>query len=209
MPDHGLVYVSTVYLDTDIDNYAFTFSGTDNGIVSMTNTVGFDLNRFRFYLELSNRYQALGSSEDNINADDIVEKYKDNKHLNLPKSHKHFPVTNNFAWNQYVKENFDNNAKTVVEKNASTSSDEKPVREIAGRPPLTQLRKIGASACIYILIILVGIAGVVQCIKSIGAGILSLKLSPISVVPVDIIMLQVIVPAFTKSFKPTKEQLSA
>ncbi|KAI9258715.1 hypothetical protein EDC94DRAFT_660846 [Helicostylum pulchrum] len=160
----------------------------------MTNTVGFYLNRFRFYLELSNRYQALGSSEDNINADDI---------------------TNNFAWNQYVKENFDNNAKTVVEKNAGTSSDEKPVREIAGRPPLTQLRKIGASACIYILIILVGIAGVVQCIKSIGAGILSLKLhlivtrSPISVVPVDIIMLQVIVPAFTKSFKPTKEQLPA
>ncbi|KAI9264556.1 hypothetical protein EDC94DRAFT_488977, partial [Helicostylum pulchrum] len=52
----------------------------------MTNTAGFDLNRFQFHIELSNRYQALGSSEDTINADDIVEKYKDNKHLNLPKS---------------------------------------------------------------------------------------------------------------------------
>ncbi|KAI9269697.1 hypothetical protein EDC94DRAFT_686121 [Helicostylum pulchrum] len=71
---------------SDIDNNAFTFSRTDNGIVFMTNTVGFDLNRFRFHLQLSNRYQALGSSEDTINADHIVEKYKDNKYLNLPKS---------------------------------------------------------------------------------------------------------------------------
>ncbi|KAG2228749.1 hypothetical protein INT48_005368, partial [Thamnidium elegans] len=86
-----------------------------------------------------------------------------------------------------------------------------PVREIAERPALTQLKKIGASAFIYILIILVGIAGVIQCIKSIGAGILPLRWNlsdPISVIPVDIIMLQVAVPAFIKNFKPTSLLLS-
>ncbi|GAA5809564.1 hypothetical protein MFLAVUS_002974 [Mucor flavus] len=92
-----------------------------------------------------------------------------------------------------------------------------PVREIAERPALAQLKKISASACIYTLIILVGIAGVVQCIKSIGAGILPLRWNlshllvtrgPISVVPIDIIMLQVAVPAFIKNFKPTELLLS-
>ncbi|GAA5801755.1 hypothetical protein HPULCUR_007207 [Helicostylum pulchrum] len=86
-----------------------------------------------------------------------------------------------------------------------------PVREIAERPALTQLKKIGASAFIYIMIILVGIAGVVQCLKSVGAGILPLRWNlsgPISIVPVDIIMLQVVVPAFIKHFKPTALLLS-
>lgn len=52
----------------------------------MTNKVEFDLNRFRFHSELSNRYQALSSSEDTINADDIVKQHKDDKYLNLPTS---------------------------------------------------------------------------------------------------------------------------
>ncbi|KAI9246390.1 hypothetical protein EDC94DRAFT_664951 [Helicostylum pulchrum] len=39
---------------------------------------------------------------------------------------KNLPVTNNIAWSQYAKENFDNTAKIVVEKNAGASSDDKP-----------------------------------------------------------------------------------
>ncbi|GAA5794780.1 hypothetical protein HPULCUR_000126 [Helicostylum pulchrum] len=64
----------TTILDTD-----YVFSGTDNGIVSMTNTVGFDLTKFKFHLELSNRFTSLEDlKDDDINADDITDKYKDN-----------------------------------------------------------------------------------------------------------------------------------
>ena len=37
---HGLIYASNANIDpTTIDDNDFTFSGTDNGLVSMTNTV--------------------------------------------------------------------------------------------------------------------------------------------------------------------------
>ncbi|KAL0582306.1 hypothetical protein ABG067_007835, partial [Albugo candida] len=88
---HGLFHASDTYIDpTTIEENDFTFSGTDNGLVSMTNTVGFILNRFRFHLELSNRYQSLEGSSDinsNVNNEDILEKYEDHDYLNLPKSH--------------------------------------------------------------------------------------------------------------------------
>jgi hypothetical protein len=35
------------------------FSGTDNGIVTMTETVRFDMPRFRFHLQLANTFEAL------------------------------------------------------------------------------------------------------------------------------------------------------
>jgi hypothetical protein len=35
------------------------FSGTDNGIVTMTETVGFSLDRFKYHVKLFNTYAAL------------------------------------------------------------------------------------------------------------------------------------------------------
>jgi hypothetical protein len=82
---HGLIHASNANIDpTTIDDNDFTFSGTENGLVSMTSTVSFSLHRFRFHLELSNRYHALADSSD-ISVD-ILEKYKDQNYLNLPKS---------------------------------------------------------------------------------------------------------------------------
>ncbi|CEI94704.1 hypothetical protein RMCBS344292_08909 [Rhizopus microsporus] len=36
-----------------------SFSGTDNGLVTMTATVGFKMDRFKFHLRLYNKYSAL------------------------------------------------------------------------------------------------------------------------------------------------------
>ncbi|KAI9271279.1 hypothetical protein EDC94DRAFT_656157 [Helicostylum pulchrum] len=57
-----------------------------SGIVSMTNAVSFGRQRFKFYLEPSNRYKPLEGLEDSINTDEIMEKYKDKAYLNLPSS---------------------------------------------------------------------------------------------------------------------------
>jgi hypothetical protein len=44
---HGLIHASNAHIDpTTIGDNDFIFSGTDNGLVSMTNTVGFSLHRF-------------------------------------------------------------------------------------------------------------------------------------------------------------------
>ncbi|KAI9254921.1 hypothetical protein EDC94DRAFT_696570 [Helicostylum pulchrum] len=51
------------------------FSGTDNGVVTMTNTVGITLNRFKFHLELYNRYDALLDINESHSMEDIIEKY--------------------------------------------------------------------------------------------------------------------------------------
>lgn len=60
------------------DPAAFVFSGTDNGLINMSTTTTFKLNRFKFYLKLYNRYQVLG--DDNIENDKEGAKY-----LDLPK----------------------------------------------------------------------------------------------------------------------------
>ncbi|CEG74498.1 hypothetical protein RMATCC62417_09702 [Rhizopus microsporus] len=48
-----------------------TFSGTDNDLVTMTETVGFDMKRFKFHLDLYNKYSALESlsEEGNVYTD--------------------------------------------------------------------------------------------------------------------------------------------
>lgn len=55
----------------------FIFSGTDNGIINMSATTVFDLNRYKFHLNLYNRYQVLQEAE--VNIEDGYE------YLNLPK----------------------------------------------------------------------------------------------------------------------------
>ncbi|KAI9257797.1 hypothetical protein EDC94DRAFT_661101 [Helicostylum pulchrum] len=54
------------------------FYGTDNGVVTMTNTVRIVLNRFKFRLELYNRYDALSDINENHSMEDIIEKYNTN-----------------------------------------------------------------------------------------------------------------------------------
>jgi hypothetical protein len=46
------------------------FSGTDNGIVTMTETTKFDLDRFRFHLKLYSRFSFLDNNENNNNIGD-------------------------------------------------------------------------------------------------------------------------------------------
>ncbi|KAI8087629.1 uncharacterized protein B0P05DRAFT_584861 [Gilbertella persicaria] len=81
-----------------------------------------------------------------------------------------------------------------------------PIREIIERPVLFQLRKIGASALIYLAVILVGVGGVLQALKWMtGQAVLPLRWNfsnPISVVPLDIIVLQTGIPAIVKYFEP-------
>jgi hypothetical protein len=50
------------------DPSAFVFSGTDNGLVNMSTTAAFSPERFKFHLNLYNRYQVLG--EEIVDEDD-------------------------------------------------------------------------------------------------------------------------------------------
>ena len=50
------------------DPSAFVFSGTDNGLVNMSTTAAFTMERFRYHLNLYNRYQVLG--EEIVDEDD-------------------------------------------------------------------------------------------------------------------------------------------
>jgi hypothetical protein len=61
----GKVKNMRLYNEGDNPN-GFTFSGTDNGIVTMTETVGFCIDRFKYHLALHNRYSPLATetSED-------------------------------------------------------------------------------------------------------------------------------------------------
>ncbi|PHZ09502.1 uncharacterized protein RHIMIDRAFT_262999 [Rhizopus microsporus ATCC 52813] len=78
----------------------FTFSGTDNGLHTMTDTVAFTLKRFKFHLELYNRYYILGDVQnDDPHLADILERYHNDaidsecmdenvSYLDLPNSFK-------------------------------------------------------------------------------------------------------------------------
>lgn len=52
-----------------------------------------------------------------------------------------------------------------------------PIREIVERPILFQFKKIGASALIYLTVILIGVGGVVHCIHTFASTILPLRWS--------------------------------
>lgn len=52
-----------------------------------------------------------------------------------------------------------------------------PIREIVERPVFFQFKKIGASALIYMTVILVGVGGVVHCIHAVSSNILPLRWS--------------------------------
>ncbi|KAI9486480.1 MAG: hypothetical protein EXX96DRAFT_549211 [Benjaminiella poitrasii] len=80
-----------------------------------------------------------------------------------------------------------------------------PIREIIERPILFQFKKIGASALIYLTVILVGVGSVIHLIHLASGHILPLRWnlsSPLSIVPVDLIVVQVCIPALVKYFQP-------
>ncbi|RCH88096.1 hypothetical protein CU097_004618 [Rhizopus azygosporus] len=54
-----------------VNHNSLTFSGTDSGLATMTETVGFDIKRFKFHLNLYNKYSALEnlSEEGNVDSD--------------------------------------------------------------------------------------------------------------------------------------------
>ncbi|KAI8982189.1 hypothetical protein BDF20DRAFT_912388 [Mycotypha africana] len=82
-----------------------------------------------------------------------------------------------------------------------------PIREIVERPVLFQLKKIGASALIYLTVILVGVGGVVHFIKHITELILPLRWNirePLSTMPIDMMVIQIAIPAIMKYFKPKR-----
>jgi hypothetical protein len=56
-PCHHKVENCKLHSDLDICN--LTFSGTDNGIVTVTETVAFDMHRLKYHLELYNRFNVL------------------------------------------------------------------------------------------------------------------------------------------------------
>ncbi|KAI8375652.1 hypothetical protein EDC96DRAFT_496042 [Choanephora cucurbitarum] len=84
-----------------------------------------------------------------------------------------------------------------------------PIREIIERPALFQLRKIISSAFIYLAVIMIGVGGMIHALDIFtGHAILPLRWNfsysriPLSVVPVDIIILQIGIPAVVRYFKP-------
>ncbi|KAG2201189.1 hypothetical protein INT47_013000 [Mucor saturninus] len=56
--------VKIIVLDGRLTLDDLTFSGTDNGIAKMTETSQFKVDRFKFHLDLQNRYSILSGSKD-------------------------------------------------------------------------------------------------------------------------------------------------
>ncbi|GAA5804794.1 hypothetical protein HPULCUR_010301 [Helicostylum pulchrum] len=50
-------------MDEELLNGNLCMSGTDNGIVTMTETCKLDLEKFKYHLKLYNRYDALENEE--------------------------------------------------------------------------------------------------------------------------------------------------
>ncbi|KAI7906868.1 uncharacterized protein BX663DRAFT_547977 [Cokeromyces recurvatus] len=82
-----------------------------------------------------------------------------------------------------------------------------PIREIIERPILFQFKKIGASALIYLTVILIGVGSVVHLLDVVDCQILPLRWnlsSPISIMPIDLIIGQIYIPVIVKYFQPKK-----
>ncbi|CEP16340.1 hypothetical protein [Parasitella parasitica] len=80
-----------------------------------------------------------------------------------------------------------------------------PIREIVERPVFFQFKKIGASALIYLTVIVVGVGGVVHFLDTVAGHILPLRWNlsvPLSVVPMDLIVIHVGIPAIVNYVKP-------
>ncbi|KAI9471832.1 MAG: hypothetical protein EXX96DRAFT_337369 [Benjaminiella poitrasii] len=80
----GIGKVENVSIDKSlVDSDKLVFSGTDNGLVTMTETVEFLIERFKFHLDMYNRYSIL---QDNLSLDKIGVHHS--PFLSLPKPFK-------------------------------------------------------------------------------------------------------------------------
>ncbi|ORZ19049.1 hypothetical protein BCR42DRAFT_450178 [Absidia repens] len=85
-----------------------------------------------------------------------------------------------------------------------------PIREIIQRPVWNQLQKIGTSAAMYSLIILIGVGGVVQIIHYFGQefSLLQWNLTRSRFVvlsdPIIVILVRIVVPTLIRYFQPTR-----
>ncbi|KAI8331189.1 hypothetical protein BC941DRAFT_439221 [Chlamydoabsidia padenii] len=82
-----------------------------------------------------------------------------------------------------------------------------PIKEIIQRPIGSQLKKLGTSATMYALIIIIGVGGVAQVIHYFGHDFLPLQLNlsrPLVVMPFDLIIIHIIVPAINRYFRPIR-----
>lgn len=72
---HGLAKAENCRFDEQCDLFTdLVFGSTDNGIVTMTETVSFDMNRFMFHLELYRAHHSTGEfKEEEVN--EIIKKY--------------------------------------------------------------------------------------------------------------------------------------
>lgn len=74
----GLFKAEEVYVaKNSLVDENIVFSGTDNGVVTLSNTVGLTFHRFKFHLALHSRFEALTDSNETGVADDIVSKYNE------------------------------------------------------------------------------------------------------------------------------------
>ncbi|CEP18690.1 hypothetical protein [Parasitella parasitica] len=80
--------VEKMKLDNSVDLEAVAFGGTDNGLVTMSETSRFDMARFKFHLSLHNRFQILDNTEGTTSASDDLEDLDGKKNLSILKTHK-------------------------------------------------------------------------------------------------------------------------
>ncbi|PHZ17467.1 uncharacterized protein RHIMIDRAFT_310176 [Rhizopus microsporus ATCC 52813] len=75
--NHGIVKVEDCRISLQANlSEEFIFSGTDSGLKTMTSTVPLTMKRFKFHLELRNKYKALGNTDEcKEEAQKIVSKY--------------------------------------------------------------------------------------------------------------------------------------
>ncbi|KAI8060101.1 hypothetical protein BC940DRAFT_281271 [Gongronella butleri] len=80
-----------------------------------------------------------------------------------------------------------------------------PIREIIERPVTYQFKKLATSGLMYTIFIVVGIGGLVQAIRFLARDLLPLQWNltkPLSIMPFDIILIQVALPAVYKYLNP-------
>ncbi|CAO3594460.1 unnamed protein product [Absidia cylindrospora] len=82
-----------------------------------------------------------------------------------------------------------------------------PIKEIIQRPVWNHLEKLAISAAMYTTIIVIGIGGVVQPIDYLGRNYLPREWNlarPITVIPFDLIVVQIVVPVILYYFRPMR-----
>ncbi|KAG2205158.1 hypothetical protein INT46_003467 [Mucor plumbeus] len=92
-PNHRKVESYKLHSNLDVCN--LTFSGIDNGIVKVTETVAFDIHRFKCHPELYNRFNVLEDQDSDTTEGSISDEFVPSQFLSLPVSMKINPKSVN------------------------------------------------------------------------------------------------------------------